>query len=468
MKIIRTYMILLCFLAVGACGFLEGGTVGIVDNNRMFENEQGFIDAMNGVYALMTDADLYGESLSFGLADELAQLYYNDSQAHETTLSKTIDLKYTDSDVRKRIDRVWEKGYNAIAAANSIIDNSAFHSYPCLGRIRGEALAVRAFIHFDMLRMFAPFRFGAGARGIPYVLHFSNIPVAYSTVDDAIKLIVADLQASLEAMKTSAPVPQRQNMSLYIDKSAVLAMLARVYNWAGRHAEAEKCALEALEGGYKLVREENLKSLFHGYIADNECIWGLNAPKMYLNVKSRLMPTRITDKTNIVRLNLKEIYSVNTYTSTNNDYRYQSCFSEGRWGSGTTAFSKLYDKYYDENQQASGGRIPGINILRLPELYYILSESVYDRDKPLALKYLNKVVTSRGLAPLGLEDIAVKKSFENILINEITKEYWGEGQIFFTCKRFGIDMNGVDGKVHKASDKVYVLPLPEKEKEGSV
>ena len=39
---------ILCLFALSSCRFLDGGTVGIVDNDRMFENEQGFIDAMNG------------------------------------------------------------------------------------------------------------------------------------------------------------------------------------------------------------------------------------------------------------------------------------------------------------------------------------------------------------------------------------------------------------------------------------
>ena len=110
-------------------------------------------------------------------------------------------------------------------------------------------------------------------------------------------------------------------------------------------------------------------------------------------------------------------------------------------------------------------RIPGINLIRIPELYYILAESVYDEDKSKALMYLNQVVTARGLRPLPLAAIADKPGFEKVLVNEIVKEFWGEGRIFFTYKRFHLNMEGVDGKVHKASDEVYILPVPENEKE---
>ena len=121
------------FIAViltSACGFLDIDTPGIVNNGKMFENGQGFIDAMDGVYASMADDGLYGKELSFGFIDEIAQLYFNDYGEGETTLTKSIDLKYRDADVRARIDAIWSGAYNVISSANSIIDNVSGHSYP--------------------------------------------------------------------------------------------------------------------------------------------------------------------------------------------------------------------------------------------------------------------------------------------------------------------------------------------------
>lgn len=83
-----------CFaitLLTSACGFLDIDTPGIVSNDKMFENGQGFIDAMDGVYASMASEELYGKDLSFGFIDEIAQLYFNDYGEGETTLTKSID-----------------------------------------------------------------------------------------------------------------------------------------------------------------------------------------------------------------------------------------------------------------------------------------------------------------------------------------------------------------------------------------
>ena len=200
-----------------------------------------------------------------------------------------------------------------------------------------------------------------------------------------------------------------------------------------------------------------------GYTARTECIWGLHAPKMYLDIRSRLYPTRLTETFNMVRDSYQTIFRVSSFTSVNNDYRYQAYFTRTKWEHSVVTLTKLYDKNYDEEQTVPSGRTPGINLVRLPELFYILAESVYDRDPAAALDYLNRVVTARGLLPLEAGDIDTPGKFRDELINEITKEYWGEGQIFFTNKRFWLAMEGVNGKRHAASDETYVLPLPESE-----
>ena len=58
---------------------------------------------------------------------------------------------------------IWEEGYNAVANCNNLIAH-ARHADPDLFELKeseralleGEALALRAFIQFDMLRIFAP------------------------------------------------------------------------------------------------------------------------------------------------------------------------------------------------------------------------------------------------------------------------------------------------------------------------
>ena len=459
---------LLAMTTLAACDFLDIDTPGIVNRDKMFENEQGFIDAMNGVYASMADADLYGEQLSFGFVDEIAQLYYNDYEANETTLTKTFDLRYRDEDVRPQIDAIWSKAYNTIASANSVLDNISGHDFAILPRIRGEALTVRAFLHFDLLRLFAPNIERGDEQAIPYVEHFSISPVERSTVREVYERIVADRTEAYGLLRDAQPASGRTPEELYVSQYAAAALLARVCNWGGDHETAERYALEALKGPFAFIREEQIKNLFLGYTARTECIWGLHAPDMYLDVRSRLYPTRLTDELDMVRDNYQTIFRVSSFTSTNNDYRYQSYVPSTKWEHSVVLLTKFYDKYYDEEQIVPSGRIPGPNLVRLPELYYILAESVYDRDPAAALEYLNTVVTARGLHPIEAADIATPASFREELLNEIMKEFWGEGQIFATYKRFNLPMEGVNGKEHPATDDTYLLPLPESEESAGI
>ena len=454
-------------LLTSSCSFLDIDTPGIVNNGKMFGNEQGFIDAMDGVYASMAADGLYGKELSFGFIDEIAQLYFNDYGEGETTLTKSIDLKYRDEDVRERIDEIWGDAYNVISSANSIIDNVSGHSYPGLPHIEGEARAVRAMVHFDILRLFAPGMEKAESEAIPYVDHFSITPFRRLAVKDVYDRITDDLERSYKLLSESPEISGRTPSNVYMNKYAVAALLARVHNWAGNHGEAAKYAEAALEGDFQFTRDEQVKSLFKGYLANRECIFGLHAPNMYLDVRSNLYPTRLTESMLMVRDNYQTLFEVPTFTSTNNDYRYQACFSKRTWTKSVTLCVKLYDKNYDEDQIVPTGRIPGPNLIRIPEMYYILAESAYaSADMEKALEYLNAVVTARGLLPLSAEDIDTEAKFRRKLVGEYIKEYWGEGQIFFTYKRFNMDMDGVNSKHFTASDDVYVLPLPESEYEN--
>ena len=322
-------------------------------------------------------------------------------------------------------------------------------------------------VHFDMLRLFAPGMEKPDAEAIPYADHFSITPFRRLTVNGVYDRITNDLERSYKLLSESPEISGRTPSNVYMNKYAVAALLARVHNWAGNHREAAKYAKAALEGDFQFTRDEQVKSLFKGYLANRECIFGLHAPNMYLDVRSNLYPTRLTESMLMVRDNYQSLFEVSTFTSTNNDYRYQACFAKKTWTKSVTLCVKLYDKNYDEDQIVPTGRIPGPNLIRIPEMYYILAESAYaSANMEKALEYLNAVVTARGLLPLSAEDIDTEAKFRRKLVGEYIKEYWGEGQIFFTYKRFNMDMDGVNSKHFTASDEVYVLPLPESEYEN--
>ncbi|MFR7810217.1 MAG: RagB/SusD family nutrient uptake outer membrane protein [Butyricimonas faecihominis] len=73
--------------------------------------------------------------------------------------------------------------------------------------VEGEALALRAFLHFDLLRGFAPsYKMGANDPGIPYVKEATNQVVMRSTVAATLDLILGDLKKAQELLRPVDPI----------------------------------------------------------------------------------------------------------------------------------------------------------------------------------------------------------------------------------------------------------------------
>ena len=71
-------------------------------------------------------------------------------------LTRTYDLQYRNNAVQIRINSIWENAYTAISALNSMITEARKRNSPYIKHLEGEALILRAMLHFDLLRLFAP------------------------------------------------------------------------------------------------------------------------------------------------------------------------------------------------------------------------------------------------------------------------------------------------------------------------
>ena len=84
--------------------------------------------------------------------------------------------KWEHSSVKSVFEGVWTAMYKNISNVNSILDaplvaNATEYPYTLY---RGEALGMRAFMHFDLVRLFAAqYTVNPAAGGIPYATEFS-------------------------------------------------------------------------------------------------------------------------------------------------------------------------------------------------------------------------------------------------------------------------------------------------------
>ena len=143
-----------------------------------------------------------------------------------------------------------------------------------------------------------------------------------------------------------------------------------------------------------------------------------------------------------------------------NDYRWAAWFQTI---SNNLRFVKLTDPYQlSTGNNRPAGQIPGVNLIRLPEMYYIAAECLLRKNDPKAADYFNAVLESRGLVALDDRIPAESLTIEKIT-QERYKEFVGEGQTFFNMKRLNLDIQAITGEILPAANSIYTVPVPEEE-----
>ena len=118
---------LVAMLSLGSCAdWFDISPKTDVKAEDLFETENGFLSSLAGIYVLMTDEAVYGRDLSFGLVEQLAQMY---DVIPEGANSKTDIYNYNQItsggyNTKGNFERTWLAGYNIIANANNLFRTS--------------------------------------------------------------------------------------------------------------------------------------------------------------------------------------------------------------------------------------------------------------------------------------------------------------------------------------------------------
>src|SRR6185503_17714178 len=172
-----------------------------VDENTVLSNEQGFKEALNGVYLQMGGKSVYGRDMTFGLMSVLGRSY-------DTTISPAIPNLYyqgarynfQDPEVKATFKDIWNSFYISIANLNNLLDNVESRQNVFTGNnyntTKCEALSLRALLHFDLLRMLAPSPAATSLNtpALPYVTKISPYAAAVLTTGAIIDSCIADLK----------------------------------------------------------------------------------------------------------------------------------------------------------------------------------------------------------------------------------------------------------------------------------
>lgn len=457
-------MLLLC--CITACNdWLEVAPQAEKEEAEMFEKEVGFRNVLIGAYIRMKSNNLYGEDLTYGSIEMLAQHWTNTDD-----LGKYLKAyNYEQSVVETKINSFYGNLYKVIADVNGLLNNIDARKEMFEGNnfeiIKGEALAIRAFCHFDVLRLFGPIPTNLPEGTIlPYVTTVSIVPNHLVSYNDFTTKLLADLNEAERCLEANDPiltasikelstleVAQDDNFlcdrQMRMNYYAVCALKARVQLWLGNKNEALKYAQKVIDAkdpnGNVMFRLGSATDCANGdLIFSSEHIFNLN----------------------VYNLSDFKISAANTFYTNSTALKYF-------WASETTdirrgkMWKEVYDNYwwtyyYYMTKYTQATNMPvwaknSIPLFRLAEMYLIAMECGSIQN---ANDLYKEVCIARDITPVTFGST---EELSETLILEYNREFYGEGQAFYAYKRLG--RSKIFGTSTVGSALIYVLPLPKAE-----
>ncbi len=440
----------------------------------LFSKNTGFHTAVNGTYRLIADRSLYSRDLNYGMLSVLGNNY---TEARlPAVYAKLAQGLYGDKDCQKIVDPVWEKAYEAIANCNNIIQQAEAKSDDFFsgGKVEkdmiiGEMTGLRAMLHLDMLRLFAPIPSLAGnATYIPYVDVYPSKQPQHLTVAKTLEYIIRDLAEAKNLLKyldseynpwaiqtysarmgggtsTQSPLAGEffTTRGTRMNYFAATALLARAYQWNGQAKEAYDQAWE--------IFDFNRTNGWYGFevsatgrkMSDDILLASYNE-KIY-----DILSATLESQKNFCYKNEDVLFAAN-----GDDYRLTRLIQ----------LDPVLQLNLSVRWQRPEGQIilstedPLAPVVRMSEALYIVCEYLIGNGKKgEALGYLNAFRFDRGVKSSIPEETTAADLLE-ILYNDMTREFMSEGQAFFLYKRLNRPI--FNGNIPQDMTDRYVLPIP--------
>lgn len=482
MKKILYTMILACSTMMVSCdSWLEVKPYDKISEGELQKSEEGYQKMLNGIYIDLNSDALYGQSLSVEMIEVMGGAYAigtdNSVWGNYKDLS---NYQYGTEYCATRLDQTWNKAYALILNCNKILENIDQNQDLFTGgnyyAVKGEALALRAMLHFDMLRLFGPvYAKDSDKKAIPYYNKQTNSPEPILTAKEVAEKVVADLEEA-RILLANDPVKTEGTLmsgsqdgtsnfmryrALRLNYYAVEALLARVNLYMGNKTEAFKYATDVIKTADQGIFPFVDKSLVIGSPADpdrifsSEVLFALTNTSRSKIHKNFYDPSRLPNYVFRMDDNLMSniVYGgAATTGGYQDDYRYRA-----NWIA--TGSNRYFYKYSD---MVANGSIQNtmIPMIRLGEMFLIAAESQSD-NLANGVQYVNALRRNRGVANL-------QTLTPDLLKYEYIRELYGEGQLFYLYKRLNSDIitSSNANKNPKASDLIFVVPLPDSETEN--
>jgi hypothetical protein len=480
MKYIRYILVLYCLAAtLSSCeAWLSEVPLDKVPADELYITEQGAQEALNGLYLGMVDRNIYGRELTFGVVEVLAQHYYIPTDHHYMEIAA---YNFGLSRSKAYIASIWSNLYKLITDCNVFLEQIEIYkdrySVAHYNLFRGEAIALRTYLHFDLFRLFAPAytEENKTQRAIPYYDKEVIAPTDYMTVegitvqllkdiDEAIALLAADPILDGDEISRGEGFWDYRNFRLNIYAAWILK--ARIDLHVGNKPEAYAIASSLLEG--KMPRDgaaANFMSLFPSILTVEmlyrdpvpyvEVVFGMHDVNR-INVHKNYFSVDLGD----IVISLAGAPRFNVLFNYVDDIR-RNFFNDDPTHGGTYAF-KIISKYqtgevYNAIIDHYPYRFETLPLIKKSEVYLIAAEaSDNDADKA---RWLNLLRLERGYLQNNTD--AYAGVLDQLVQDEYDREFYAEGQYVYFLKRNGLLT--VPLQVGGAAPVNLVFPVPDEE-----
>lgn len=407
----------------------------------VFENNSTATAALVAIYAQLRDKGLLTGSPN-GMQAKLGE--YTDELTFYGAGGQTDASFYTNIVLPSNgdIKNWWNTTYQQLYATNALlegVENSKSLTTLQKEQLKGEGLFIRALLHFHLTNLFG---------AVPYIKttdYIVNNKVGkISTLEvyenAAVDLLEAEVLLGVDYISSERVRP---------NKATVQALLARLYLYSERWAEAANSASAVLNNAalYEGAQDFNAVFLKNSF----STIWQL--------IPAREGENTLEGQANIFLQGPPPVYAlsmnfVNSFEA--GDLRRTQWIKEVTNGTAVWYHAYKY-KAYNNSQ----GSVEYSIVFRTAELYLIRAEArAQQGELTSALEDLNKIRNKAGLANTSAVNA---EQILNAIVKERKSELFTEGHRFFDLKRNNL-LNEILSPLKPGWDaNDQLLPLPETE-----
>lgn len=489
------YIILLVSLSFVSCNdWLDVKPEKQTDEKDMFKSVDGFKNALTACYIKLNSTNLYGQRLVVSDIEYLAQ-HWSYQQNNHRDHEELKDFKYETDYAKSLRSSIFGEMYNTIAQANIILKNMSDHGHVMVNEdlravVEAEALAIRAFCHMDILRLFGQMpQNGTKKVDLPYAKTVSTAAIPYYSYNDFIGLILEDLDDAEKLFKEHDPVLEytfRELDNFYNTRDyevelddeflgfrrfrfnyyAVKALRARLYMYMGKKTEAYAAAKEVIDAvdknGKKVLELAGTGDINSSNFAlPSECILALSNHNIGSTIGDLLARSNGTSGLYLTKDQFEKDLFAGQSEATNNRALLWDKTPDNQ-GSVKPVLKKYNQPESNTSTEievlASQKQV--IPLIRLSEMYLIAMESASNLADVNALYIPYMVARNVDASPLQEGQVMTE------IIREYRREFFGEGQMFYVYKRLG-EKNMLWKGDREVTELDYIMPLPTTELGGN-